>query len=221
MKRRSTSHPGWSPGLLAQAAVYTLTLFLVVPWVSGLNRRVDEALWRVQPVDDVTLPPPVIPELPPVDPARTEVLEPIRVEVPQPPDVPAAPAPDTLPADWLVAGLQGGDFQVALGSGAWDVRGAVFGLADVDQGPVGVLQPPPLYPQRARRQGIEGAVELEFVVRVDGGVEQVRVVDSQPGSVFDAAAIEAVSRWRFEPAVRAGEAVAVRVRMPLSFRLER
>lgn len=75
------------------------------------------------------------------------------------------------------------------------------------QGPidVGELLPinrvPPEYPRRAQRRGLEGYVELTFLVTPDGRVDtdSIRVVEARPGNVFDRAARQAVSQWRFEP----------------------
>lgn len=63
---------------------------------------------------------------------------------------------------------------------------------------------PPTYPSRAQRRGLEGYVELEFVIRLDGSVDPstIRVVGAQPRNTFDDAARQSVSRWQFEPADR-------------------
>lgn len=59
----------------------------------------------------------------------------------------------------------------------------------------------PSYPPRAQRRGLEGFVEVEFVIqrngRVDGG--SIRVINAQPRRVFEDAAREAIARWQFEP----------------------
>jgi protein TonB len=64
----------------------------------------------------------------------------------------------------------------------------------------------PEYPAVARQRRIEGWVELEYVVGADGRVIDVRVLDSHPTRVFEAAAERALRRWRFEPAVGEGGA---------------
>ncbi|MBZ0331264.1 TonB family protein [Halomonas sp. ANAO-440] len=80
--------------------------------------------------------------------------------------------------------------------------------APAEQGPVDVGQiaptsrVPPEYPSRAQRRGLEGHVELEFLIRPDGSIDRasIRVIESQPRNVFDSAAEQAVGRWQFEPA---------------------
>jgi periplasmic protein TonB len=78
----------------------------------------------------------------------------------------------------------------------------------------------PNYTADAMRAQLQGLVELEIVVLPDGSVGRVSIVrslDSRFG--LDAEAIKAVRRWRFDPARRAGKAIAARVGVELSFNL--
>lgn len=59
----------------------------------------------------------------------------------------------------------------------------------------------PRYPPRALSRGIEGWVLLEFTVSPTGTVIDPQVVDSEPSSIFNRAAITAVSRWKYKPKV--------------------
>ncbi len=79
--------------------------------------------------------------------------------------------------------------------------------------------PRPRYPAAALARGIEGRVLLSVEVRADGGVGIVNVVQSSGHRLLDAAAVRAVSRWRFRPATRLGIAIADRVSIPIVFRL--
>src|SRR5262249_11469500 len=62
----------------------------------------------------------------------------------------------------------------------------------------------PEYPDAARKQGIEGWVELVFTVTPKGTVEDVEIRNSSPAGVFDESASKAVKQWRFEPVERNG-----------------
>ena len=75
-----------------------------------------------------------------------------------------------------------------------------------------------LYTDEARRQGIEGDVVLEIVVRRDGSVGDVRVRRSLDRGL-DQRAIDAVRQWRFSPAHRHGVAVDVIVEVAVAFKL--
>jgi TonB family protein len=57
---------------------------------------------------------------------------------------------------------------------------------------------PPRYPDLARRMGLTGIVRIEVVVSADGAVKEARVAGGHP--VLASAALEAVKKWKFEPA---------------------
>jgi TonB family protein len=75
----------------------------------------------------------------------------------------------------------------------------------------------PVYPDAARKRGIEGWVELSFTVMPNGAVDDIQVRNASPAEVFDEAAIKAVRQWRFEPIERNGEKVAQRAMVRLKF----
>ncbi|MGH8310028.1 MAG: energy transducer TonB, partial [Steroidobacteraceae bacterium] len=64
------------------------------------------------------------------------------------------------------------------------------------------------------------SVQLEFIVRADGSVGNVAVVKSEPAGVFDAAAVNAVRKWRYRPVVHDGAPVEQRARVRIRFTLE-
>lgn len=79
----------------------------------------------------------------------------------------------------------------------------------------------PVYPDNARRRGIEGYVKLAFTITPNGKVENVRVVESSPANVFDREARRAAVRWRFSPRNEGGRSVAREAVKTLQFRLEK
>jgi protein TonB len=62
----------------------------------------------------------------------------------------------------------------------------------------------PTYPAQARAQRLEGYVVVRYDVTAEGRVENARVVRAEPAEVFDAAALAAVSTYRFAPATKDG-----------------
>jgi TonB family protein len=56
----------------------------------------------------------------------------------------------------------------------------------------------PSYPELARKMNITGTVKVEVVVSPNGMVKDARVVGGHP--VLANAALDAVKKWRFEPA---------------------
>jgi len=56
----------------------------------------------------------------------------------------------------------------------------------------------PEYPDLARKMKITGTVKVQVVVSPNGTVKDAKVVGGHP--VLATAAVEAVKKWRFEPA---------------------
>jgi TonB family protein len=68
-----------------------------------------------------------------------------------------------------------------------------------------IASPHPAYPDLARRAGIQGIVKLQVKVKTDGSVEVQKILQGEP--VLADAAMEAVKRWRANPAVINGTRV--------------
>ena len=85
--------------------------------------------------------------------------------------------------------------------------------------PQGGYQVRPAYPSAPRRLGIQGTTVLRVHILADGRIGDVRVEHSAGHPDLDQAAMEAVRRWRFEPARRGADAVAMWVLLPVEFRL--
>jgi TonB family protein len=80
-----------------------------------------------------------------------------------------------------------------------------------------VREVPPVYPKDAQRAGTEGWVQVEFTISPDGNTQDLQVLDSAPKQVFDKAALDSVSKWRFEPIRKNGAPVAQRAVLQLKF----
>lgn len=88
------------------------------------------------------------------------------------------------------------------------------------QQPVLVERTPPRYPAAAAKEKIEGKVVMQFTVDTDGRVQDASVVRSEPDDRFNEAAMEALRQWRFEPARKDGEPVAVEARQAIRFEMD-
>lgn len=177
-------------------------------------------------------PTPVPPE--PTPPAPAPAAQP---ETPVAP-APVAEAPTTPNPQPAAAGTEtfaGGD--VNLGRGGSSGARAGQNLAAVGPNtsslgaegtgtltsfavPKGGYQMKPTYPESARRAGIEGTSLLRFEITEGGMVSKITVEQSAGHEELDRAAIAAVQKWRFEPARRGAQAVAVWVTLPVRFELK-
>jgi len=84
--------------------------------------------------------------------------------------------------------------------------------------PRNINETQPSYPVGARSRGIQGDVVLTLIVHDDGQSAHIFVSRSLDPDL-DQSAIEAVQRWRFEPALKDGLAVAVVVNVDVHFEL--
>jgi len=74
----------------------------------------------------------------------------------------------------------------------------------------------PVYPEEARKQGIQGAVVLEVHIGRDGAIQDVKVISGQV--LLANAAIAAVKQWRFRPHKVQGQPVEMQTKITLNFR---
>jgi periplasmic protein TonB len=80
----------------------------------------------------------------------------------------------------------------------------------------------PEYPDLARRAGLQGTVILLVVVEADGRIGEIEVIKSPDQRWgFDLAAINAVKRWRYRPAMMNERPVAAYIQVMVEFTLAR
>ena len=116
---------------------------------------------------------------------------------------------------------------------------SVFGIPDAPPGPAinlgaanspqwvgnGILppkkihSPQPRYTEEARKARIQGTVILQAIIDADGLVSSVKVIKGLPLGL-DKSAVETVGDWRFTPATRDGQAVAVYMNLMINFSLQ-
>jgi protein TonB len=129
----------------------------------------------------------------------------------------------------LGGGGGGGDFAEAIGFGSGGRIGGTgtaggsdrtlddaFSLAELDQKPRVLFQGSPNFPAQMRGKKLEGVVALIFVVDITGKVENPRV-ESSTHPAFEAPALDALQKWKFEPGVRAGQRVPSKMRVQIRF----
>jgi protein TonB len=78
--------------------------------------------------------------------------------------------------------------------------------------------PAPVYPEIARRAGVEGTVWVKIWVDKEGNPKKAQVLKSD-AELFNQPAIDAAMRWKFTPAIMNNGPVSVWVSIPFKFRL--
>ena len=161
---------------------------------------------------------------------REERLESKRAKPDHPPNPDDAPPEAPQPSMDNAADLGNSTQTVSAGHNApvpvSDVDIAVspgFGIsagsADGDYLPI--VKVAPVYPRRAVDRGIEGYVIVEFTVTKTGAVRSPRVVEYEPSTIFNKAALAAALKFKYKPRIVNGEAIEVHgVLNKITFKLE-
>ena len=146
---------------------------------------------------------------------RNEVVE-VKKEKPEKPpepeEMPEMPAPDMMNNfdNSMAVSVSAPQITTSM-----RVGGVGFGISDGEYLPI--VKVAPVYPARALQRGLEGYVIVEFTVTRQGTVRDVGVVEST-STLFERAAMEAASKFKYKPRVIDGEAVEVPgVRNKISF----
>jgi TonB family protein len=94
---------------------------------------------------------------------------------------------------------------------------AGYSSAFVTASPLYRENTPPIYPAIAKLRGYEGVVLVNAEILPDGRVGSTAISKSSGYTILDQSAIEAVKRWKFEPAKKAGKSFTIRVKLPIKF----
>ncbi|AAO27917.1 TonB family protein [Xylella fastidiosa subsp. fastidiosa] len=200
------------PRILGIAFVIALHLaafmLLLIPAGSLKAPPEKQRLAAVTIVDSPPPPPPPPPpqeEKKPAPPIKT-LAPPRPAPVPPPPQPPVVDVPQPRPSDVVVPPAP-----PAPPTPPSDISASV----DISSKKMN----PPKYPPTALRAGIQGEVVLIIDVDADGNVTNVSVEKSSRNRDLDRAAIDAASKWKFNPSVINGKKSAGRVRVPVNFSL--
>jgi protein TonB len=149
------------------------------------------------------------------------------------PDAPPPTAPEVAATSRTMSVVEGTDIAALAPSvdfsavGGGGVRGAGGFAAElasgggVDRDAVPQVRIQPDYPIQARQKGIEGWVDVQFSVGPDGSVRNPVVLNAQPKQIFDAAALQAIKGWKYNPKIQDGKAVErAGLRVRIRFELE-
>lgn len=206
---------------------HTVILFVLIKASSGAAETLREIL------QDTTMvflkppepPPPPPPEAPPPDAIVTANPPPMGFQTVMPPaEIPKDIPPINLnerfnAADFSGRGVEGGIATgVVGGTGPVDIVAETYLEAEVDERVELITPPRPRYPPVMQQAGIEGRVELQYVVDTTGHVERnsVKVMGST-NKMFEEPAKEAILKAVFRPAKIRGRPVRQLVQQAIAF----
>jgi len=183
---------------------------------------------------DLALPPPPPPPPPPVE--ETPEPEPTE-EIEESTEIAEADAPEEVAEDSaedLDLGLDAGDL-ASGGTGSFTVSvprigggrrggggggGSLLG-EDMDSPPTPVTKIQPSYPTSLLSKGIGGKVLVLCSVDETGKVVSTSIKKSSGNSELDKAAVNAVTKWKFKPAQKAGRNMRATCVVPFNFEVKK
>lgn len=163
-------------------------------------------------------------ELPPTPEAEPPKPEEVAPSI----DSMANLAPESFQTQQLVdAGFgssygSGGNGPAIGGKGGFGSEGndLIQSSAATDRPPRVMARGPLDYPPEAKSKGIQGYVVVRIQVGSSGGVEDVKISESQPSGFFDQAVLRSVRNWKFEPGVVSGKVAAAWITQKVRFELD-
>ncbi|HKU21925.1 MAG TPA: energy transducer TonB [Terriglobales bacterium] len=137
--------------------------------------------------------------------------------------IPAGPPSNGTGSGGGIGSGSGGGVGSGTGPGVGPGRGGgigggVFRVGGGVSAPRAVYTPDPEYSEEARKAKYQGTCVLWLIVGPDGRPHDIKVARSL-GMGLDQKAIEAVRNWKFEPAMKDGQPVAVQINVEVNFRL--
>src|ERR1035437_971186 len=137
--------------------------------------------------------------------------------------LPSGPASNGTGSGGGIGSGSGGGVGAGVGPGVGQGRGGaigggVFRVGGGVSAPRALDAQDPEYSEEARKAKYQGTVVLWMIVDPNGAPQQVRVT-RKLGMGLDEKAIEAVRKWKFEPAMKDGKPVAVQISVEVNFRL--
>jgi protein TonB len=89
----------------------------------------------------------------------------------------------------------------------------------LEKEPQFVNQVKPVYPEIARKAGLEGRLVVRVLIDKDGKPQKAQVVKSTGIEAFEESAIDAVMKSSYSPAIQNGRPVKCWMTIPIKFSL--
>ena len=141
---------------------------------------------------------------------------------PHPAAIRVSTVPDPMFAGRTIYGMTVQMPNTTSSSGSWMIwfaeRQQMVGRIGGLSAPVPLRKVDPKYIASAVEDRVEGKVRLAAVIRTDGRVDSVKLLEPLDDRL-DHSAAEAIDKWRFEPALRNGQPVEVDAVIEIPFRL--
>jgi len=223
----------WAVSLMVHIIVVAAVVLAPFLFTQVLDLRSFQTTFLVAPAPPAAPPPPAaqmqrlaksLPRLLPTSHLIAPAVIPAKIQIVH------EEAPPDVGAGGVIGGIPGGQTGGVLG-------GIIGGIAEAKavvpppppsrrimrvggdvKPPQPISTPQPQYPAVARAARIEGVVTIDAVIDEQGDVVRARVVGGPP--LLISAALEAVTRWKYEPTYLDGQPVEIETHVEVHFHLQ-
>jgi TonB family protein len=204
-------------GVVVGVILHVILFLIVFPEVEHTIHRVGRGA-RVYRIKQFNFQPPK-PQT-----ARKAPSKPKAKRIPIPDPTPEDPEPIehedvVVPEIDFLEGVDAAEDLFAVPSGPPGPSTGPIQIAGNVRAPERIFSPDPIYPEEARLARIQGVVILQTIIDALGKVNDIKVLKGLPSGLSEAA-VEAVSRWQFNPATLDGKPVAVYYMVTITFSVQ-
>jgi len=231
----------WAVSLLVHFVAIAVLIVIPMWFTQALDLNAFQSTWLVAPAPPAPPPPPAAPMVqkivksvarlmqegkmmaPSVIPRKVAIIK----EEPLPPDTGGSGAIGGVPGG-IPGGQIGGVLGGIIGGGANPVASVappppppakrIIRVGGNLKPPRQIYAPAPEYPIIAKQAQVQGTVIIDATIDEQGNVVQARALRG-PGLLL-AAALQAVTSWKYEPTRLNGEAVSVEMHVEVHFILQ-
>lgn len=192
-------------GAMIVLGVFTLILYFIPKF--EVEEIVQEAY--VAPIENIEIPP------------ETQQID--KPPPPQRPSIPVESEDEEIDEDFTIEETDLEDFEILDEPPPPPESNVIFIAYDEPPEPLGgyaAIQKNVVYPEIAREAGIEGTVIVQATIGKDGKVIETTILKGIPKTGLDEAAMDAIKMTEFKPAFQRDKPVAVRISIPVVFRLK-
>jgi periplasmic protein TonB len=222
----------WAVSLIVHIIVVAAVVLAPFFFTQVIDLRALQTTFLVAPAPPAAPPPPAaqvqkltrpLPRMLPMSHLTAPAVIPARIQIVH------DEAPPDVGAGGVIGGIPGGQTGGVLGGiigGVVDTKATIAPPSpvrtilrvggDVKQ-PQAISTPPPAYPAVAQAAKIEGVVVIDAVIDEHGDIVRAKAIEGP--ALLIGAALEAVSRWKYQPTYLDGQPVEIETHVEVHFHL--
>jgi len=189
----------------APPVVEVVDTLMMMPILDDLEEEKPRELVEDEPIEAPATSVPMLADVPVMIPSVSSFVQPLDLTIP-------------MKNDGTVSSVVAIPVNIQRGRPDDSKIKNLFNIADLDRRPEPVSQVMPVFPYDMRRDYEYAMVRVGFIIDAKGNVIMPYII-STPNRGFEAATLQAVSKWKFRPGMKGGRKVNTRAEQPIEYRV--